>query len=291
MLYTVVGKTGSGKSLYQSYIVYEELTRIMNRKRYEAGKMGYLKHLLSEYSYYDYVVMNSDFDDGRGNWVRYCLSGEECVCDEKVEGRHWEYGGYCLGITDLPELYDVKQTSTRLAKMFNNDGFLPNCLVMLDEAGTQFSNHDWDKMPEGYRLFLTSHRHNVSHFPMQFDIWVFTQHRDIVEITLKRVSNRIYLMRPLFGYSKNPMRESKLRRVPGVRIWVHWEHELLKHNPVVVSSDGKVSPETGQNALESMEFYTWYWFPSFGRKKNKYVKSYNTHAVVRDLKRDKKKSV
>jgi hypothetical protein len=285
MLYTVVGKTGSGKSLFQSFLVNEELIRIDNRKKYEAGQLSFLKSLYVDFSYYDWVVMNSDFNDGKGNFVKYCHSSEQCVCDTKIEGRHWCYGGYCIGITDLPELYKLSETTPRLAALFNSDGFLPNCLVMLDEAGTQFSNHDWDKMPEGYRLFLTSHRHNVTGHPMQFDIWVFTQHRDIVEITLKRVSNRIYLIRPLLGYSKNPMRESKLRRLRGIRIWVHWEHELLRHNPIVIDNDGKMKPNEGQDALESLEFYTWYWFPSFGSKKNKYVDSYNTFAVVRDLKR------
>jgi hypothetical protein len=292
MLYTVVGKTGSGKSLFQSFTVYEELDRIHCRKMYEQGLLPFYKrwyyYWFPNFSYYDYIVLNSDFNDGRGNFVRYCHSGEECICKVPIVGVHWCYGGYCLGITDLPELYLLSSASPRLRSFYGTNGFIPNCLVMLDEAGTQFSNHDWDKMPEGYRLFLTSHRHNVTGYPMQFDIWVFTQHRDIIEITLKRVSNRIYLVRPLFGYSKNPMREAKFRRLRGIRIWVHWEHELLKHNPIIVDNDGKIKPTAAQDSLESLEFYTWYWFPSFGKKKNKYVSSYDTFAVVRDMSRKKK---
>ena len=292
MLYTVVGKTGSGKSLWQSYMVYEELNRIQYRLDYMDGKISFWKDFFGngEMSYYRYIVLNSDFDDRRGNFVKYCHNGEDCRCKEKQEGVHWCYGGHCIGITDLTELYDLNQTTERLKPLFNSAGHIPNCLVMLDEAGTQFSNHDWDKMPEGYRLFLTSHRHNVTDSTYQFDIWVFTQHRDIIEITLKRVSNRIYLVRPLLGYSKNPMRESIFRRLRGVRIWVHWEHELLKHNPININADGTFEQIAEQDKVESLEFYTWYWFPSFGRKKNKYVNSYDTFSIVRDMKREKKKN-
>jgi hypothetical protein len=105
MLYTVVGKTGSGKSLFQSFLVFEELTRIMNRKKLEAGNVPFYKKPFLEYSYYDWIVLNSDFDDGRGNFVRYCHSDETCLCSIPRSGIHWCYGGHCIGITDLPELY------------------------------------------------------------------------------------------------------------------------------------------------------------------------------------------
>lgn len=267
MLYTVVGKTGSGKSLLQAFWVYQEIDRILNARK---GIKWY--QFWKKLSYYDIIAMNSDFNDSRGNFVRYRHSNEECICEVKKEGVHWCQGGVLIGITDLPELYDKK-----------------NVLVMLDEAGTMFSNHDWDKMPDGYRHFLTSHRHNVTHLPMRFDIFVFTQHKDIIDITLRRVSQRIFLVRPLFRFSKNPTRDGLVHKIAGIRVWVHWEHELLKMQPIQYNSDGKIKEVHPQDSLESLQFYTWYWFPSLGRYVNKYIKSYNTVGEVLKIKRESKK--
>jgi len=162
MLINVIGKTGSGKSLYQSYKVYSELTRIM---RIGKPLPWYLPEYfavryLSWYSRYDKVYMNSDYNDGRGNWCRFNFSTQS-----------WDSGGFVQGITDIPELYDKK-----------------NALVFLDEAGTFFSNRDWDKMPPRYRLFLTTHRHNCSSNYKRFDIYIFSQQIDLVESDMERVA-------------------------------------------------------------------------------------------------------
>ncbi len=163
----VVGRTGSGKSLWANSIVYDELTRIMNN----GFDLPFYKPWL-KYSAYDWVVLNFDFNDSRGNFTKFCKVGNECFCDNqyrkkwvfvgKVQGQevlteveeqlfetplfgemqiakvdHWEYGGFCIGADDFPEVYHIK-----------------NCLILFDEAGTRFSNRDWDKMPPGYLLYL-----------------------------------------------------------------------------------------------------------------------------------------
>lgn len=283
MLINIVGKTGSGKSLYNAYIAYEELTRIMNNGK----KFPWYKFWKAKYSFYDYVVMNSDFNDSRGNFCKFVKSGNSCNCsvtrtnlkelsfinkfgDSIALKDHWEYGGFVIGISDLPEVFNLR-----------------NCLVLLDEGGTQFSNRDWDKMPEGYVLFLTTHRHNVTHLPKRFDIYLYTQQSDLVDITLRRLANHIYLIRPLFGYPRNPTRPYWFQRLPAIRMWSYWKHELLQGRPtVILDSDGRPVQKSAQDDLEGLEYFNWFWFPSF-RKKNKYVACYNTLDHVRELKRTK----
>lgn len=278
MLINIVGKTGSGKSLYNSYLAYTELTKIMNN-----GKtIPWWKFWSPGYSYYDKVVLNSDFNDGRGNYTKYVHIGEECKCPatrkdlkdvqkQNVYGvpitikDHWEYAGHCIGISDLPEVYNER-----------------NCLVLLDEGGTQFSNRDWDKMPEGYLLFLTTHRHNVTHLPKQFDIILYTQQNDLVDITLRRLANHIFLIRPLFGFPKNPLKRRWYHKLPAIRIWTYHKHEVLQGRPrVVFNIDGVPVDNDPDDDLESLEHYSWFYF---GKK---YIRTYNTIGDVRELKRTK----
>lgn len=284
MLINIVGKTGSGKSLYNAFIAYEELTRIMNNgknfKWYEWFKV--------KYSYYDKVVLNSNFNDGRGNFTKFIKKNNPCFCDFFDESKkglfyknefgvqvalkdHWEYGGFCKGISDLPEVFEER-----------------NCLVLLDEGGTQFSNRDWDKMPEGYVLFLTTHRHNVTHLPKRFDIYLYTQQADLVDITLRRLANHIYLIRPLFGYPSNPTRPYWWNKLPAIIMQTYFRHELLQGRPqVILNSDGKPISVSDEDQLESLTYFNWYWFPRkwFFGQKNKYLACYNTLDEVRELKR------
>lgn len=281
MLINIVGKTGSGKSLYNAYIAYEELTRIMNN----GIKYPWYNFWHKGYSYYDYVVMNSDFNDSRGNFTKFVKRGNSCQCSvqnkdnyfinpygELIANKdHWEFGGKCIGISDLPEVFDMR-----------------NCLVLLDEGGTQFSNRDWDKMPEGYLMFLTTHRHNVTHLPKRFDIYLYTQQSDLVDITLRRLANHIYLIRPLFGYPKNPTRPRWYQKIPAIRMWTYFKHELLQGRPtVILDGEGKPLTVSAQDDLESLEYFSWYWYPSLFGRKNKYVSCYNTLDDVRELKRTK----
>lgn len=253
MLMTYVGLPGSGKSLFNSYIAYTELTRIMNNHT----KPSWFKdNFVREFSYYDYVVLNTDYDDGRGNFTKWDYTNS---C--------WLQGGFCIGITDLPEVYDLK-----------------NCLCLLDEAGTQFANTDWDKMPPEYKSFLTQHRKNITHLPKRFDIYVYTQHKDLIEITLRRISDRIYLIRPLFGFSKNPTRPSKLSLISGIRLYLYWRHEVLESKPQAeLDSNGVPIPINPKDMIESIEFVTWYYF---GKK---YKKAYNTLYKMRKMVREVQK--
>ena len=341
MLINIVGKTGSGKSLYQAYKVYDELTRIMNNGKDIPFYLQMLGLVRYQYSYYDVVALNSNFDDGRGNFTRFVKSGNKCNCKkqyrnvkitydgntkllledlvksignidpkdpkndevlqkgwirfhdilnktsgivEKVWEQtnygeqfalvdHWEDGGFCKGVSDLPDVYDLR-----------------NCYLSLDEGGTQFSNRDWADMPDGYLLFLTTHRHNVTHIPKRFDIVLYTQQSDLVDITLRRLANHIYLIRPLFGYASDPTRPSWFKTRPALRMWTYWKHELLQANsPALLDSEGRPLPLRKDQMVERLDFYSWFWFPSFFKRKNKYVACYNTLDEVRELKRLKGK--
>lgn len=259
---TYVGLPGSGKSLFNSYIAYTELTRIQNNH----SLPHWYKDLYREFSYYDYVVLNSDYDDGRGNWVKW-----------NYDKKEWDYSGYCLGATDFQELYNPDKMTDKMKKIFP-DGIALNCLCLFDESGTQFANTDWDKMPDDYRHFLTQHRKQITQLPKRFDIYVYTQHKDLIEITLRRISDRIYLIRPLFGFSRNPTRPSRLSLISGIRLYLYWRHEVLESKPSpLMDSNGMPIPIDPKDMIESIEFVTWYYFG------NKYKKSYNTLSKVRKM--------
>jgi len=266
MIFTVVGATGSGKSLFQSYKVYNELTRMMN----EGKKIRWYKSLIGAFfssaryqkSYYDWVVLNSDFNDGRGNFTRF-----------DYQSQMWQYGGKCIGISDLPECWNGSL----------KEGVLKNCLIHLDEGGTQFATTDWDKMPEGYKLFLTTHRHKVTDpVKKRFDIFIYTQHKDLIEVTFRRIANRIYLIRPLFGFAKDPTRPRRLNKLSAIKMWLYWRHELLEGSQKVrFSVDGKPIQGSDEEELEKLIPYTWLYL---GKK---YRTAYDTSAEVRDMKRMK----
>jgi hypothetical protein len=270
MLITYVGLPGAGKSLWNSYVAYTELSRIMFTKG--VLKKPFFVPAYRMISFYEWVVLNTDFDDGRGNFTRYCYGSDDCVCDTgmvaeklRVVGKkrepHWEYGGFCIGVTDIDETYDLK-----------------NCLCLFDEGGTQFANTDWDKMPERYREFLTQHRKNITALPYRFDIYVYTQHKDLIEVTLRRISYRIYLIRPLFGFAKNPLRPNFLSRIPGIKIFLYQRHEVLESKVISVERDVVVKPE---DQLESITLVTWY---IFGKR---YQKAYDTLAKIAEIRRSK----
>lgn len=259
MLITYVGLPGAGKSLWNSYVAYTELSRIMYTKG--VMKKKWYQTDYSMRSYYEWVVLNTDFDDSRGNFTRYCYSIESCTCETANASPHWEYGGYCKGANDFPEVYQLK-----------------NALCLFDEAGTQFANTDWDKMPPEYRAFLTQHRKNITNLPYRFDIYVYTQHKDLIEVTLRRVSYRIYLIRPLFGFAKNPLRPNFLNRIPGIRIFMYRRHEVLESRAVVTDQEKELDPE---DQLESIEQIDWY---IFGKK---YQKAYDTLEKIKKVVRVK----
>ena len=260
MLINVIGKTGSGKSLYQSYIAYTELTKIARNgkdmPRY--WKIPYLSKLFlgNYYSQYDRICMNSDFDDGRGNYCRW-----------NFEKKGWDSGGNVLGISDVPELYD-----------------LMNCLVFLDEAGTYFSNRDWALMPPRYRLFLTTHRHNSTSHAKRFDIYVFSQQKDLIEADMERISTQIYLIRPLFGFALNPTRPRWYNKLPAIKIWIYWKHEVLQGKPYQeLDVNGRPKAVPMEEQLEALIPYTWLWL---GKK---YRNCYDSLNLVRELERTKGK--
>lgn len=254
MLINVVGRTGSGKSLHQAVSAYDELTLIM---RNDKRRPWWYPFFLQYDSYYDYVALNSDFDDGRGNFVRW-----------NYVTKSWDSGGFCIGFTDFPELYQRQ-----------------NLLVFVDEAGTQFNSRDWASMPDGYTLFLTAHRHKVSRPDKRFDIILYTQHNDITDITLRRIATQIYLIRPLFGFPKNPRRPRFYHRIPGFRLYIYQKHEVLESKKYQeLDPDGRPIRPTDVDLPESLDFYR-----SFLILSKKYLKSYDTHGDVRELKRSKLK--
>lgn len=260
MLINVIGKTGSGKSLYQSYLAYTELTKIMRNGTDKPWywRIPYISRLFlgSYYSQYDVVCMNSEFNDSRGN---------SCTWD--FEQKKWISTGHVMGVTDVPELYDIN-----------------NALVFLDEAGTYFSNRDWALMPPRYRLFLTTHRHNATSHAKRFDIYVFSQQKDLIEADMERISTQIYLIRPLFGFALNPTKPRWYNKIPAIKIWIYWKHEVLQGKPFQeLDRDGRPIPVSMEEQLEALIPYTWLWL---GRK---YRNCYDSLSVVRELERTKGK--
>lgn len=254
MLINVVGRTGSGKSLYQAVMVYDECSLIL---RSQKNRPFWFPFWLQWSSYYDYIALNSDFDDGRGNFCRWDYTLEK-----------WVSGGCIVGFTDFPELYDKK-----------------NLLVFVDEAGTTFNSRDWASMPEGYTTFLTAHRHRVTSKNKRFDIILFTQHNDITDITLRRIATQIYLIRPLFGFPKNPRRPRWYNKLPAFRIYIYQKHEVLESKKFQeLDLDGKPIRPDSVDIPESLDFWTW-WLV-LGRR---YLRSYDTHGDVREVKRLKMK--
>jgi len=200
-------------------------------------------------SKYDVVCINFDWDDGQGNFARF--------------NRHldnWECGGHILAFDDIPDLYNVV-----------------NALVFVDEAGYLLNAMDWDKMDKDYKGFLIHHRKNITDVvTKRFDIYIATQHKQIVEITLRRLSNNIYWIRPLFIH-KNPDRPPMFL-LPIILIYYYKEHEILQHPKRI-----KMDEEPDENEeLETLHLIHVYWIGS------KYRNYYNTLQKVKKV--DRKKS-
>lgn len=239
MIKTFVGLPGAGKSLYFSWLIATEIRRIQRGK-----------------SKYDLVAVNFDWDDSRGNFARYVYSPEFCTCGNYINlnfSKHWEYGGLILAFEDLPDLYNVV-----------------NCLVFVDEAGYLLNAMDWALMDDGYKGFLLHHRKNITNVnTKRFDLYIATQHKDIVEITLRRISNNIYWIRPIFLH-KNPDKPPRFL-FPIVLIYYFKQHEIRNMPPqMVMRSDGSVKPIAEDDELELLKLIHVYWI---GRKYRNY---YNT---------------
>jgi len=223
-----------------------------------SGKSLYFSYLIGteidrikkNKSKYDRVAINFDWDNRKGDFARY-----------DYETKEWDCGGYVLAFDDLPELYEVK-----------------NCLVFVDEAGYLLNSLDWDKMPPDYKHFLLQHRKNITHATRKrFDMYIATQHKEIVEITLRRITNNIYLIRPLFEH-KNPDRPPRWL-FPVVKISYYKEHELLQH-PKRLKPDEELKDD---EELESLKLIHVYWIGW------KYRSYYNTLQKVDKRERVKEK--
>jgi len=252
--------------LYFSYLIATEIRRI------ERGK-----------SKYDVVAINFDWNDGRGNYARYCYKEEDCSCEEedKYEGvhylidedddsqyfrKHWEFGGLIIAFEDLPDLYEVQ-----------------NCLVFVDEAGYLLNAMDWNYMDDGYKGFLLHHRKNITDVnTKRFDMYIATQHKDIVEITLRRISNNIYWIRPLFLH-KNPDKPPRWL-FPVVLIYYYKVHEIRMMSPLPeVGIDGQYKEVKEDDQLELLKLIHVYWI---GKRYRNY---YNTLQKVEKKQRTKNK--
>lgn len=193
-------------------------------------------------SKYDVIAINFDWNDGKGNFAKY----------DYIQ-RTWTCGGKILAFDDLPDLYNVV-----------------NCLVFVDEAGYLLNAMDWNMMDEGYKGFLLHHRKNITDVnTKRFDLYIATQHKDIVEITLRRISNNIYWIRPLFLH-KNPDRPPRFL-LPVVLIYYYKQHEIRNMPPPpVISIDGEYKEPPEDEQLETLRLIHVYWI---GKRYRNY---YNT---------------
>jgi len=136
---------------------------------------------------------------------------------------------------------------------------------------------DWDKMDENYKGFLIHHRKNITGVnKKRFDMYIATQHKQIVEITLRRLSNNIYWIRPLFMH-KNPDRPPRFL-LPVILIYYYKEHEI-RQMPKRIKYDEEPSDD---DELEVLKLIHVYWI---GRKYRSY---YNTLQKVEKKARVKK---
>jgi len=224
-----------------------------------AGKSLYYSWLIAQEikrikrgkSKYDIVCINFDWDDGKGNFAHY-----------DYISRSWECGGLIMAFEDLPDLYDVV-----------------NALVFVDEAGYLLNAMDWNAMDDGYKGFLLHHRKNITDVATKrFDMYIATQHKDIVEITLRRISNNIYWIRPLFMH-KNPDRPPKFL-LPVVLIYYYKTHEIRNMPaPPRFDANGIPKAEAEDDQLELLKLIHVYWI---GKKYRNY---YNTlQKVVKNRK-------
>lgn len=215
-----------------------------------SGKSLYFSYLIATEierirrgrSKYDVVAINFDWNDGLGNFARY----------DYVEHK-WTCGGLILAFDDLPDLYSVV-----------------NCLVFVDEAGYLLNAMDWNNMDDGYKGFLLHHRKNITDVETKrFDLYIATQHKDIVEITLRRISNNIYWIRPLFMH-KNPDKPPRFL-LPIVLIFYYKIHEIrMMPAPMEFNANGTPKDVPENDQLEILRLIHIYWI---GKRYRNY---YNT---------------
>lgn len=215
-----------------------------------AGKSLYFSYLIGieierikkGKSKYDQVAINFDWNDGKGNFAQYDYINKK-----------WECGGHIFAFDDIPDLYDQVNT-----------------LVFVDEAGYLLNAMDWNAMDDGYKGFLLHHRKNITDVQTKrFDLYIATQHKDIVEITLRRISNNIYWIRPLFQH-KNPDRPPKWL-FPVVLIYYYKTHEIRMMQPLPeFNPDGSMKPISESDQLEVLKLIHVYWI---GKRYRNY---YNT---------------
>jgi len=226
-----------------------------------SGKSLYFSYLIGieidrikkNKSRYDIVCINFDWNNGKGDFARYDYLSKQ-----------WECGGLIKAYNDFPDLYATV-----------------NALVFVDEAGYLFNAMDWDKMDSDYKHFLIHHRKNITDVrSKRFDIYIATQHKQIVEITLRRLSNNIYWIRPLFMH-KNPDRAPRLM-LPVVLIYYYKEHEIRMH-PTRIKYNAQGKPETPSedDELEILKLIHVYWIGA------RYRRYYNTLQKIDKVKRAK----
>lgn len=206
-------------------------------------------------SKYDRVAINFDWNNGQGDFAEY-----------DYLAKTWTCGGFILAFDDLPELFEEV-----------------NLLAFVDEAGYLLNGMDWDKMPPDYKYFLFQHRKNITDKnTKRFDLYIATQHKDIVEVTLRRLTNNIYWIRPLFIH-KNPDRPPRFL-LPVIRISYYKQHEI-RQLPVrpKQNADGSYEKVDEDDELELLKLVHVYWI---GKK---YREMYNTLQRVNKKERQKNK--
>lgn len=212
-----------------------------------------VKRIKKGISKYDRIAINFDWANG------------DDFAEYDYINKSWTCGGLILAFDDLPELFNEV-----------------NLLVFVDEAGYLLNGMDWDKMPPDYKYFLFQHRKNITDKDKKrFDIYIATQHKDIVEVTLRRLTNNIYWIRPLFIH-KNPDRPPRFL-LPVIRISYYKMHEI-RQIPVRprMREDGSLEEIDEDDELEVLKLVHVYWI---GKK---YRNMYNTLQRVNKNNRSKK---
>ena len=66
--------------------------------------------------------------------------------------------------------------------------------IIIDEVGLEYSNRDYKTFPQESRYFFKYHRHYKD------NVYIFSQSYDDMDITLRRLAKRYYIMQPfMFG--------------------------------------------------------------------------------------------
>lgn len=212
-----------------------------------------VRRIKKKRSKYDMVAINFDWNNGEGDFAEY-----------NFIDKTWSCGGFIKAFDDLPELFNEV-----------------NLLVFVDEAGYLLNGMDWDKMPPDYKYFLFQHRKNITDKnKKRFDLYIATQHKDIVEVTLRRLTNNIYWIRPLFRHV-NPDKPPRFL-LPVIRISYYKQHEI-RQMPIRQKFDSMGNPEKidEEDELELLKLVHVYWI---GKK---YRNMYDTLQKVNKVERKK----